>query len=138
MCDFLSENNLIVIGFINSFFNICNYNCKCCSLNSSLQNLHLIFMNLWIWSLWNSLFINIIVKFSCEWLFTFTKSLLNICNYDCKHCSSNSSLQNLHLIFMNLWIWSLWNSLFPSKTIWTVQNHFGSIEGQDISLSTPL
>ena len=29
-------------------------------------------------------------------------SLLNICNYDCKHCSSNSPLQNWHLIFMNL------------------------------------
>ena len=28
--------------------------------------------------------------------------LLHICNYNCKHCSSNSSLQNLHLIFMNL------------------------------------
>ena len=25
------------------------------------------------------------------------------------------------------------NNLYPSKTIWTVQNHFGAIEGQGIS-----
>ena len=30
------------------------------------------------------------------------KSLLNICNNNCKHCSSNSSWQNVHLNFMNL------------------------------------
>ena len=26
------------------------------------------------------------------------------------------------------------NNLYPSKTIWAVQNHFGPIEGQGISI----
>ena len=53
-CNFLLENKLMVVfGFMNSILDVCNYNCKHCSSNSSLQNWHLIFMNL---------FINIIVS----------------------------------------------------------------------------
>ena len=44
---YVSQNKLIIVyGFMNSLLNLCNYNCKHCSSNSSLQNLHLIFMNL--------------------------------------------------------------------------------------------
>ena len=39
-----------------------------------------------------------------SWLlfFGFINLLLDVWNYNSKHCSSNSSLQTLHLIFMNL------------------------------------
>jgi hypothetical protein len=94
---------------MNLLLKICNYNHKYSSSNSSLQNLHLIFMNLLlnISVLFNKIYI---AKFT--WNVGFMSLLLKIWNYNCKHCSSNSSLQNLHLI---LWIRYIFMNEFAFK-----------------------
>ena len=80
-----SANKLfIVFGFMNLLLNITTYNCKYCSTQTSLQNLHAF-------------------KYKCKnFSANFVLRMNSLLNCNCNYCSTKSSLQNLHDIFMNI------------------------------------